>query len=166
MDDGGCPRCCLCTANDDDYDDDESLFNSTEPNSQRHVMLMAIDRMCYAVWFTVVCSGNDTSTWRWCSRRWLWERWATDRRKSLLENPGTNPSHPHKQDSRQHDSFEGCTVPYIRQHCVVNSTLVANRFCKLPSHTHRHRRSAINHPQHHIKKTSHQWCFLATVDNE
>eukprot|EP00970_Alexandrium_tamarense_P007899 scaffold1512_cov192-Alexandrium_tamarense.AAC.30 len=43
MDDGGCPRCCLCTANDDDYDDDESLFNSTEPNSQRHVMLMAID---------------------------------------------------------------------------------------------------------------------------
>jgi hypothetical protein len=89
MDDGGCPRCCLCTANDDDYDDDESLFNSTEPNSQRHVMLMAIDRMCYAVWFTVVCSGNDTSTWRWCSRRWLWERWATDRRKSLLENPVT-----------------------------------------------------------------------------
>jgi hypothetical protein len=69
MDDDGCPRCCLCTANDD-YDDDESLFNSTEPNSQRHVMLMAIDRMCYAVWFTVVCSGNDTaiSTWRWCSR--------------------------------------------------------------------------------------------------
>lgn len=53
---------------------------------------------------------------------WLWERWATDRRKSLLENP----SHLPQTDNRQHeaDSFEGCTVPYISQHCVVNSRWV------------------------------------------
>ncbi len=77
--------------------------------------------------------------------------------------PDHKPFAPHKQDNRQHeaDSFEGCTVPYISQHCVVNSTLDSRRTLIAIAD-----QQTINHPQHHIKKTSHQWCFLATVDNE